>query len=202
VDPFTTLYLLTGRIAPGRTPDFTEAYILVALKVIKARAQIGRKQLSEILQSGEGTIRTLVRRLQDEGLISTSRYGMELTERGVSLLDNIESILYGFEFPKTNITVADNNYAVLVKKGVQNVRYGIEQRDAALLAGAKGASTLVMKDNRFVMPGSETSIDKESLEALRWLKLEDGDVIIIGSADSLLHAEIGAYSAALNLLGT
>jgi predicted transcriptional regulator len=199
VDPFNILYRLTGRTAPGRTPDFTEAFILVALKLIR-KNKIGRKQLSEILQSGEGTIRTLIKRLQDESLISTSRYGMELTEKGVTLLDKIERILYGFEFPKTNLTVADNNYAILMKKGVQNVRYGIEQRDAALLAGAKGASTLVMKDSKLVMPGSGSSIDRESLETLRWLELENGDVIIIGSADSMLHAEIGAYSAALNLL--
>jgi predicted transcriptional regulator len=201
VDPFTTLYQLTGRIAPGRTPDFTEAYILVALKLIR-KNKIGRKQLSDILQSGEGTIRTLIKRLRDEGLISTSRYGMELTEKGISLLDKIDMVLYGFEFPKTNMTIAENNYAVLLKKGVQNVRYGIEQRDAALIAGAKGASTLVMKDSKLVMPGSGTSIDKESLEALRCLDLENGDVVIIGSADSMLQAEIGAYSAALNLLGT
>jgi hypothetical protein len=127
---------------------------------------------------------------------------MELTEKGISLLDKIDMVLYGFEFPKTNMTIAENNYAVLLKKGVQNVRYGIEQRDAALIAGAKGASTLVMKDSKLVMPGSGTSIDKESLEALRCLDLENGDVVIIGSADSMLQAEIGAYSAALNLLGT
>jgi predicted transcriptional regulator len=199
VNPFETLRHLTGKKAPGRTSDFTEAYVFKALRIIQEH-KLGRKQLSERLGLGEGTIRTLVKRLLDEGLIETSRQGMSLKEEGKIVVKDINKVLVGIEFPKTSITVANKNFAVLVRNVSRNIRYGVEQRDEALLAGAKGASTLIMEAGEFIMPSVETGIDNESLEFLKVLKPEEGDVVVIGSADSLLLAEIGAYSAALRLL--
>ncbi len=199
MNSFETLRHLTGKKAPGRTSDFTEAYVFKALRIIQEH-RLGRKQLSERLGLGEGTIRTLVKRLLEEGLVETSRLGMSLTERGKIVVKDINKVLLGIEFPKTSITVADENFAVLVKKVSRNIRHGIEQRDAAILAGAKGASTLIMEAGELVMPSVETSVDDASLEFLKILEPEEGDVVVIGSADSLLLAEIGAYTAALRLL--
>jgi hypothetical protein len=68
--------------------------------------------------------------------------------------------------------------------------------------GATGATTLLFKENKFVMPASSNDSLKKEREVRRMLveKLNprDGDVIIIGSADSNERiAELGAKNAAL-----
>ena len=191
---------LTERTAPGRTPGFNLAYTLKTLHMIQD-GPIGRKQLSETLNLGEGVVRTIVKRLIEEDLVSTSRRGMHLTTKGVSLVNNIRNYIFGSEFPITDLTVSQVNYAVLIRNGSAAVRTGLDQRDNALLAGAKGASTLVCKNNRLIMPGVEKIIS-EGIQSIIKQKLNpsEGDAVVIGSADNLLLAEIGAYSAALKLI--
>lgn len=199
MESVNTLLQLSGKISPGRTPGFTGAYVFKALQIINLY-EPGRKQLSEKLGLGEGTTRTLIKRFLEENLIETSRQGMRLSLRGRNVLSSVSQLMAGLIFPKTSITVADYNFAVVVKNSYNKVQYGVEQRDAAIMAGAKGASTLVMEDNVVVMPGVDSNIGADSLDALKSLDLENGDVVIIGSAESLFNAEIGAYSAALELL--
>lgn len=194
------LYKLTERTAPGRTPGFNPAYTLKTLHLIQD-GPIGRKQLSETLNLGEGMVRTIVKRLIEEGLVSTSRQGMELTPKGISLVIDLGRNIYGVEFPQTDLTVSQANYAVLIRNGSAAVRTGVDQRDTALLAGAKGATTLVCKDDGLIMPGVGTIIT-EDIQSMIKKKLtpSKGDAVIIGSADNLLLAEIGAYSAGLKLI--
>lgn len=91
-------------------------------------------------------------------------------------------------------------------KGMKNsVRYGLEQRDAAITAGAKGATTLVFTKNRLAMPGTGEALSETGssvVAALSKLSLEEGDVIVIGSADERFKAELGVKTAALELLKT
>lgn len=126
---------------------------------------------------------------------------MVLTPKGQEVLSRLMELISSTEMPETTITVSSKNYAVLVKNVGGNVRKGIEQRDAALIAGAKGATTLVYEEGRLKMPSMvtdlESSISRYLLESLRPM---DGDAIIIGSAEEILAAEIGAKFAALKLL--
>jgi len=77
------------------------------------------------------------------------------------------------------------NYAVLLKQYGFALKSGIEQRDAAIRMGAIGATSLLFKHNRFVMPGTNYDpLTKEPETArllLEKLKPEDGDAIFIGS---------------------
>src|SRR5215204_2986885 len=64
--------------------------------------------------------------------------------------------------PKCSVSLSRFNYAVLVKEFGFAVGLGIEQRDAAIKMGATGATTLLFKDNKFVMPAnSNDSLKKE-----------------------------------------
>ena len=94
------------------------------------------------------------------------------------------------------------NYALLVREFSFAVGLGIEQRDAAIKMGATGATTLLFKDNKFVMPASSSDSLKKEGEVRRMLveklNAREGDVIIIGSADSNEKtAEPGAKIGAL-----
>lgn len=189
------------KAAPGRPPAYSEAHVIKALEIIGSGDGIGRQLLSEKLRLGEGTIRTLVRRLRGLGLLSISRGGMTLTEGGLEALLELKERMLATKFPETNITVGSRNYAVLVRGAGGSVDKGIEQRDAALIAGADGATTLVYDGEKLIMPGLEVEVDpattRHILDAFKPCR---GDVVIIGSARDSLDAEIGAKSAALKLL--
>jgi Domain of unknown function (DUF4443) len=91
---------------------------------------------------------------------------------------------------------------LLKQYGFAAIRSGIEQRDAAIKMEASGATTLIFKDNKFVIPGTNyNSLTKEPDTAkilIENLKPEDGDVIIIGSAlKGRRTAELAAKNAAL-----
>ena len=191
---------VTEKLAPGRSPSFNEAHVLKALELL-GEGDIGRKQLAARLNLGEGMTRNLVSRLQSQGFLVTSRRGMSLSDKGTSLLNTFKERMISCRFPESEITVDENNYAVLIRGGAKGIKLGLEQRDDALMAGAKGATTLLRDENEVVIPGSQEKIEsgiKEFIE--NKMQPKDGDVIIIGSSPDLHKAEIGAKAAALKLL--
>jgi hypothetical protein len=64
---------------------------------------------------------------------------------------------------------------------------------------------LIFTKNELSLPGTGenvSTIDPCLLVAVSKLSLKEGDVIIIGSADEKIKAELGAKTAALELLKT
>jgi hypothetical protein len=93
--------------------------------------------------------------------------------------------------------------AVLVRGKAKNVKDGLRQRDEAVKAGAAGATTLVFRNGRILMP-PETDMDSSYPQLARQIRaafeLREGDVIVIGSAGDLRAAEDGALAASVDLL--
>lgn len=197
---------MAAKIAPGRLPSFAEAHVVMALEDIGNMGTVGRLKLSKDLQLGEGETRTLVRHLQKEGLIEISRTGISLSVAGRKLLSGLKAVLSEqVEIPSSPLTVGRFNVAVQIKGMKSSVRYGLEQRDAAITAGAKGATTLVFTNNRLAMPGTGEVLSETGssiVGVLSKLSLKEGDVIVIGSADDRFKAELGVRAAALELLKT
>jgi hypothetical protein len=195
---------LTGERAPGPTPSFTAVHVIKALELISGE-QIGRNKLSKELALGEGATRTLIERLRDHGLITADRAGCALSKKG----ENMWSALHA-AFPrkstirKSKLTLGSFNVAILVREGASKVRSGMEQRDAALMAGAKGATTLICANGRLTVPPEQRDAAEETPEICRvlmeQLKPGDKDAVVIGSADTFQKAEYGALAAALTLL--
>jgi hypothetical protein len=170
-----------------------------ALKIIREEGP-GRKHLASRLGLGEGVVRTLLGRLMDAGLVVTDRSGTGLTEAGQRLISEITRTIPGMPVLVNDLTVAGCNYMVLIRGGACRVRYGVEQRDAALIAGARGATTLLFSDGELHAPGLDRRVGPELIRDIMELGPTEGDAIVLGSADTALGAEIGAYSAALTLL--
>lgn len=196
---------ITKKIAPGRAPSFNEANVLKTLEIIDAYVTIGRIKLSKELGLGEGVTRTLLKHLKKEGLIKGLKQGTALSAYGKKLLSDLKSkITQGIPVQQSKLTVGPFNVAVLVRNAAKSVRFGIEQRDAAIKAGALGATTLIFSNNRLIMPSSEEYPFRGTLSLHNMLvsKLDpkEEDVILIGSGESKASAEIGAKMAALNLL--
>ena len=189
--------------AAGPRPSFTQFDLARAIEIIGTE-QIGRNKLSERLGLGEGTTRTLIDRLLDARLIEISRSGCELTRSGHSVLNELNQRLgTRTTVPRSSATVGTYNFGILVKGAANMVKTGIEQRDAAVRAGADGAVTFVVKHGELVMPPAESvmrrqgDFAKKIQEAFR---PQESDVIIISGADSQQNAEEGARAAAWTLI--
>lgn len=194
-----------SKLGPGRAPYFVEVHVIKTLMVIGSEGPTGRGKLARTLMLGEGTVRTLLRHLEHQGLIKTSKAGIALTEKGREIYSQLQSeIGYAVEVSRSPITVGSFNIALLIKKGARAIRDGIEQRDAAIAIGAKGATTLIFKGNDLSMPLVNEDVFQNAPQVrarlLSELKPCESDVIVIGSAQDRLTAEFGAIAAALETL--
>ncbi len=197
--------LLLRRVAektvPGRSPSYGEAQILIALE-ITSEGDIGRAALGTRLGVGEGVVRTLIKRLISEGLVDVSTKGISTSKKGQKLLKEAHAVIAaGVEAQSTEDTIGDYNYALLIRGAASRVRFGLEQRDAALLAGARGATTIVFRNGMMSIPGMERTPAQSLLQFLEeTFRLAEGDAVVIGTGDNAIDAETGAYSAALTLV--
>jgi predicted transcriptional regulator len=191
--------------APGPSTTFSMFHIFYALELMAAKP-IGRNKLAEKLNVGEGAIRTIISRLKDGGLIVTSKEGCRLTEKGADIWEKIEEIFpKRVEIERTPLTTAEYNYAFLVKNSGHKVKSGIEQRDAAIMGGARRAVVIVSKNGHLMIESVSKSIEDDFPEAsnkiFKDLKPEENDVIVIAGADNPLKAKRGAFAASWVLLG-
>lgn len=191
--------------APGPYLSFSIFHLIKALELIAKEGPIGRGKLSEELKTGEGAIRTLIERLKDAGLITVSKKGCSLTEKGEKIWSKMQLIFpQKAKLEPNELTLAACNVAIRVSGCGEKVRSGVEQRDAALLAGAKGAITLFFRRNKLVLPTISEDVAKDFPAAFdqitKQLLLEEEDVVVIGSADAWDKAEYGALAAAWSLI--
>jgi hypothetical protein len=194
---------IAGEKAAGPRPLFTQLDLARAIEVIGTE-HVGRNRLSERLGLGEGTIRTLIDRLLNARLIEISRSGCELTRNGQSILNELNA-RFGArsKVPQSSATVGTRNFGILVKGAANRVKDGIEQRDAAVRAGAGGAVTFVVKHGDLVMPPGEPAVRGQESATDRIQEMfqpEENDVIVIAGADNDRAAEEGARAAAWTLI--
>jgi len=196
---------VTRKIAPGPAPSFNEAHVVKALELIGKYGIVGRIRLSKELGLGEGTTRTLLKHLKNEGITRSSRSGISFSEEGKKLFSDLRSKLSeGVDVPSSPLTVGSFNIAILVRNSAQAIRSGMEQRDTAIKSGASGATTLIFSRDKLSMPTGEQNVsgNMPSLhdELVTKLNPNQNDVIIVGSGETRELAEIGAKMAAIKLL--
>ena len=199
-----SLQKVCNNYAPSRVISFNMVHVFKALQLVKSRGHISRDLLSKELGLGEGSIRTLMRHLQLNNMIKATNAGTTMTQKGEALLlELLSSIPTEMNLPKCSIALGKFNYVVLLKQHSHAIKSGVEQRDAAIKIGAKGATTLLFKQNKLVMP-SNTNYDslqrepKISKLLIRTLNPGEGDAIIIGSDDmQKKRSEFAAKGAAL-----
>jgi hypothetical protein len=189
---------------PSRT--FTELQVVRALQILGERKVLGRTLLSRLLKTGPGAVRTLINILEKHKIIVVERSGCRLTEKGLNIYGQIiERIPLLSQVDAGRLSVAKFDAAVLMKDASNIMRRGIEQRDAAIRVGAKGATTLVYEDGRFVIPMGSKDCAKDFPGDV-WGRLEnmfhpeEGDVIIVSSADDEDIAIYGSLAGAITLL--
>ena len=196
---------VASKYAPSRGLSFGVVHIFKTLQLIDRDDHVSREQLCKELGLGEGSIKTLIKHLKMNNLIKTSNRGTTMTERGQAIFSElIASMPAEKPLPKCSVALGKFNHAVLIKELSCAVKSGIEQRDAAIKVGGIGATTLLFVDNKFVMPTAGRSQDSLKKDPdtrsllVEGLKPEQGDIVIVGSADTDRRtAELAAKNAAL-----
>jgi hypothetical protein len=136
-----------------------------------------------------------------QDLIESTKGGNKLNDRGrgtfAELLDSIPAKII---IPKCSVAIGKYNCGILLRSFAFAVKS--EQRDAAIKIGACGATTLIYKDHRFIMPGKEQNSGKgaRNCKVIDWETnpREKVDIVVIGSDDhSKKIAEFAAKNAGL-----
>lgn len=188
-----------GRLG-GPVPKFNDYHVWKAMQSLDEQAPVGRKRLSQELGIGEGSTRTILSQLQDHGLITIGKSGIVLTDRGSDFKATYHMDVTPVSI--SDLTIGDKDCAVRVPRRAKDVRFGCEERDAAIKSGATGATTLICKDGSLIFPGSDYPVEEDLSSKVRSLfTLKNDDVVIIGTGPTSEIAEVGAVTAGLAIMG-
>ncbi|MEM1723533.1 MAG: DUF4443 domain-containing protein [Candidatus Jordarchaeales archaeon] len=164
-------------------PSFCEGDVLGALLLL-AEGPTGRYALKDFLGLGDAAARTLLRRLHRLGLVKPAgRKGHILTERGRSIAESLKRYLAEFkELPRSFLSIDKCDYGFRLRGLSHIISNGVKERDLAVSSGGKGATTIIVKDGRFIVPSVMELTGKEEDFLRRFFDPEEGDVILIVSA--------------------
>jgi biotin operon repressor len=167
---------------------------------------VGRQNLAKMVGVGEGAIRTIIKRLKKDGYMESNASGCRLTSSGMVVYRSIrDKITKHVVLGRSKLTVGDLQVALLVRRSSGRVGTGIEQRDAAIKVGARGATTYVIKGDRFQIPGDSEDCERDFPGPI-WKRIRtklqplEGDVVIVSGSENEITSTLGAMSAALALL--
>lgn len=193
-----------GRVAPAFKPH----QAAVALIMIGREQPLGRYELCDKMSIGEGSARTLLKRLTEADYIEPERkQGQKLTSSGQRLFDEIiRDVPIGLMLDVRRLVMYEYAFANRVKDKASKVTDGVRQRDEAIIQGGygkAGASTLIQKNVRLVMPPDDFHIllayESETLLIIESLRPENNDVVVIGSADDPNLAREVSMAAVMTL---
>jgi predicted transcriptional regulator len=211
--------------SPTIKPSFEEVHVILSLFIFdENREGIGRYRLQKELLIGEGTAKSLIKKLNEKiRFLSVTergkRKGHVLTKRGMRFLNEIKEkiplLRAGDLSVLKNITIRLVNvspYFCLIKNSAERITNGIEQRDAAIKVGGKGATCLIYNGKELVFPSKLVPQDSFNIVEENILNyfitqlsknnrsLEKNDVIIIGLGDSSQKSRLAALNSALTLI--
>ncbi|WP_297074279.1 DUF4443 domain-containing protein [Thermococcus sp.] len=180
----------------GAYPEFTVEDAVAVLFLMKN--PIGRKTISELLDLGEGSVRTLLRKLSKQGLIESSQRGHVLSENGRGLIGELSKAFS--EVYSAGKVDGFPAYALVVKNPPEFK--SIELRDEAIRFFARGAMILVVKKGEIVFPEDGRPLKEtmpELAERLSTIRTEEGDMVVVTWAENPADAMKSAYHVAVFL---
>lgn len=181
----------------GAYPEFTLEDVIATIFLL--REPIGRKAIAETLDIGEGSVRTLLKKLNWIDVIDSAQRGHFLSKTGKKLLERLKELFSEAHFVgKVDGMPA---YAIVVKNPPQFK--SIELRDEAIRFFAKGAMILIVKNGGPVFPEDKRLL-RDTMEELAMnieevLNFSDGDLIVVTWAENPSDAMKSAYHVALTL---
>ncbi len=195
----------------GPLPKINLIKLISAIIMISWYKSIGRYLLSELTDIPQGVVRGLLRRLQSSNYVMMSKRGAILTPLGRKILSEVLNDLKIDKISKLDVEEVKSlvqgrcAIGVCIKKIANNIKSGVEQRDEAVKHGAKGATTIICKNNDLYIPPTYESLKQLSpnIHKLLMVKFnpENNDVIIISWNDKEGVVLEGIISAVILTLG-
>jgi hypothetical protein len=191
--------------AEGRFLSFSAFQLFYTVQLISQKT-VSRAKIAEQLNIGEGTVRTILSRLVDAGLVKTSKEGCMLTVAGLHVWNELDKVFpKRGEFSWTELTPSGFNYSFVVRNSANKVGSGIEQRDKAIMVGATRALVVVFQSGRLRINSVSDDIEKTfpivARQILADFKPQENDAIVIASGETALKAMHGAFAASWSLMG-
>jgi len=179
----------------GNLPNFTKIDVFRCL--LKIEEPISRSKLSEILDLGEGTIRSILDILKKNNLSNSDKKGHFASKKGSKLINEIKNSFKIEKIDLKSILPDKKKIAVCIRQP-KKLQKAYELRDTAVKNGADGALILEYdKKLTFYEQGMDKDYDFSEIENI--FDLNKNDLVIIAYADSFKLAEYGALAAALEL---
>jgi DNA-binding MarR family transcriptional regulator len=180
---------------------------LFILWLLKTEGEIGRYRLAEMLGVPQGVARGILTQMSRDGLIHVRhRAGTSASSKGLHRLLTLkkrhdlreikrnEEKLLGLDLRSVIFQIAGRS---------RQLGQGIEQRDAAIKAGATGAVTFLFDGKTLKFPGVAESLGTRDHAAFEQLKnqlvMKKGDVILIAFASTWWNAARGGFAAVTTL---
>lgn len=202
-----TLQNIVTRRRYRKILTFSAPHVFKALQILSRQKYVSRVTFCSELYLGEGSVKTLILHLKEDGLVESIRAGSFLTPKGKQFLKKFLEVIPAQCFINScYIARGKYNFAILLKNYANKIGNGMQQRDYAILYGASGAITLAYKKNEFIFPREQIdclSNDTKTKDTLiSNLHPEDDDIVIIASAGERFIAEISAINSVLWTLAT
>lgn len=180
----------------GNKPKYDESHVIQALLIIQKEQPIGRPTLEKRLQLGDATVRTLLRRLRELGVIKVDKVGgAEITEEGKEALREWNSII---KIGEAELKSINWNCSMIIVKGGSKIlekQKVIELRDKIIKLGADSTLISVILNNKVELPPKTEEFGmRELLEDIRNScdSCENNDLIVyILPKDTHLAYKVG-----------
>ncbi|BBG26588.1 DUF4443 domain-containing protein [Sulfuracidifex tepidarius] len=137
----------------GNAPKYDEGHVALALIIIKENQPIGRISLMKKVGLKEASMKTLIRRMKELGLVETDKIGgTVLTEKGESILDQILKRVAVKQV--TLKSIGWDSYGILLRGGESLLRqHGVlELRDEVIKQGAERVLIAVFENGKIEIP--------------------------------------------------
>ncbi|MEM3863164.1 MAG: DUF4443 domain-containing protein [Metallosphaera sp.] len=183
----------------GNKPSYDEAYVILALNIIYDESPVGRITLMRKLGLGEASMKTMLRRLKEMGLIAVDKVGgNQLTDKGKELIEAWRSRVSIRPAALESLKWKCNQIALKNGEGLVD-RFGvIRLRDEIIRMGAEASLITVKRNGLEIPPRTDEFSINSLLQEVTFLSNQfDRGTLIIYITPQDIHL---AYKVATRLL--
>ncbi|MDI9643963.1 MAG: DUF4443 domain-containing protein [Candidatus Verstraetearchaeota archaeon] len=190
----------------GPAAAYTPVHVVKALFIVDSSRSVGRVMLSRALGIGEGSVRTIIKRLQERSFITIDSIGgCTLTPIGKEVLQKIrDGMVSSAQIDLGGLGINQPSYAIHIRFDISTHSI-LKLRDVAIRWGADGAIIFNFTGNRIVVPtiSEDLSISNPSVyyALVSKFNLQEGDSIIATFAKDYATADSSALAVFLYLKG-
>jgi hypothetical protein len=189
----------------GPSPAYSPAHVIKLLRILEAEETMGRMTLAKRLGIGEGSVRTIVKRLTEMSLISVDAVGgCHLTPQGQSVVSELRKLIVSTGLiDLKEMGIVSPAFASHLR-GIGAIPTATRLRDEAVRSGAEGMIVFQGIKGRISLPSISEDISKEYPAIDNFLRSrfnpKNRDVLLVSFSSDPIEAEMGALTVSLNLI--